>query len=368
MRNKRLHFVWMFLAAVVLPQGTAVSTETDSLCIHFASTSKNVLLKLERDYVISGVLPLTLCNLEIEEKYRLTVDGHGFERRIGSFSIDGSGRAHFGGIRIRAGIRNALLPGWGSIYAERTPAGIADALSIAAGLYVLCDEELEYRDLRDNFDALSDQLQRAGTFEELNRLQEAAHKASREVNVQNKHRTRVLYLSAYLYGYQVLEPLIADNPPRMRTEAQGSVIDVGAARSTRLKAFLHSLLRPGRGQFYQGKTVRGMLLSTMSVAAGLLALDFYNQYDEEAVRYKLAVAKYNAASTVDERKHYADDASAIWEDVEKQKHRRNAAFITLAGLWGLSLIDTLFPAENETVYNRYALDLGDLGCALVVRF
>lgn len=368
MRNKRLLFVPTFLAAVVLLGGTAVSTETDSLCIHFAGASKNVLLKLERDYVISGVLPLTLCNLEIEETYRLTVDGHGFERRIGSFSIDGSGRARFGGIRIRAGIRNVLLPGWGSIYAERTSAGLTDALSIAAGLYVLYDEELEYRDLRDDFDALSERLRRAETSEEIKRLQEAAHTASREVNVQNKHRTRVLYLSAYLYGYQVLEPFIADNPPRMRTEAQGSVIDVGAARSTRLKAFLHSLLRPGRGQFYQGKTVRGMLLSTMSVAAGLLALDFYNQYDEEAVRYRLAVAKYNTASNVDERKQYADEASEIWDDAEKQKHRRNAAFITLAGLWGLSLIDTLFPAEKAPVYNRYAFDIGGNGCTLVVRF
>lgn len=368
MRNKRLYVVLTFLVAVVLMGGAAVSEETDSLCLHFAGTSKNVLLKLERGYVISGVLPLTLCNLEIEETYRLTVDGHGFERRIGSFSIDGSGRARFGGIRIRTGIRNVLMPGWGSIYAERASVGLTDALSIAAGLYVLYDEEMEYRDLRDNFDALSDRLQRAETFEEINRLQEAAHKAAREANVQNKHRIRVLYLSAYLYGYQVLEPLIADNPPRMRTEAEGSVVDVGAARSTRLKAFLHSLLRPGRGQFYQGKTVRGMLLSTMSVAAGLLALDFYNQYDEEIIRYKLAVNKYNTASTVDERKQYADEASALWDDVEKQKHRRNAAFITLAGLWGLSLIDTLFPAENATVHNRYAFDIGGSGCALVVRF
>lgn len=368
MRNKRLYVVLTFLLTVVLLGGTAVSEETDSLCIHFAGTSKNVLLKLERDYVMSGVLPLTLCNLEIEETYRLTVDGHGFERRIGSFSIDSSGRAHFGGIRIRAGVRNVFLPGWGSIYAERASAGLTDALSIAASLYVLYDEEMEYRDLRDNFDALSDRLQRAETYDEISRLQAATYKASREVNVQNKHRTRVLYFSAYLYGYQVLEPLVADNPPRMRTEAEGSVVDVGAARSTRLKAFLHSLFRPGRGQFYQGKTVRGMLLSTMSVAAGLLALDYYNQYDEEVVLYKLALERYNTASTVDERKRYADEASAIWDDVEKYKRRRNATFITLAGLWGLSLIDTLFPAENATVYNRYAFDIGGNGCALVVRF
>ena len=192
--------------------------------------------------------------------------------------------------------------------------------------------------------------------------------ASRDVNVQNTHRTRLAYLSAYLYGYQVVEPWIAGNPPRMRSEAGGSVIDVGSARATRLKAFFHSLLRPGRGQFYQGKTTRGVLLSSMSTIAGLLALDFHNRYDHEAVRYDVAVERYLAAATIEQRRLYSEKASDAWDSLEKQKRRRDAAYIALAGLWGLSLIDTLFPSEVPSVPARYALDIGGNGCSLVVRF
>ena len=154
----------------------------------------------------------------------------------------------------------------------------------------------------------------------------------------------------------------------MRTEAGGSVIDVGSARETRLKAFIHSLLHPGRGQFYQGKMTRGVLLSSMSVVAGLLALDFHNRYDHEAIRYDVAVDRYLAAPTIEQRRLYREKASAAWDGVEKEKRRRDAAYIALAGLWGLSLIDTLFPADLPSVPARYALDIGGNGCSLVVRF
>jgi hypothetical protein len=100
----------------------------------------------------------------------------------------------------------------------------------------------------------------------------------------------------------------------------------------------------------------------------LLALDFHNRYDREAIRYEVAVDKYRAATTIAQRRLYRDRATAAWDGVEKEKRRRNAAYIALAGLWGLSLIDTMFPVELPSVPSRYALDIGGNGCALVVRF
>lgn len=354
-------------ATVALPVRPAVA-EIDSLCIHFAGAAKNIHLRLKRDYSINGETPFTICDLEFKKTYRATVEGYGFERRIGTFSLDGAGRPRFGGIRIRTALRNALLPGWGSVYASRSAVGFTDGLSLAASLYILYDEDHEYRHLENRLEVLNGLLLEAETLEDRRRIQEAAYVASRDVNVQNKHRKRLVYLSAYLYGFQVLEPWIADNPPRMRTDAQGSVVFVGSARSTRLKAFIHSLIHPGRGQFYQGKTTRGALLSSMSVVAGLLALDFHNQFDRETIRYGVAVDKFQAASTIDDKIRYRDEASAIWDSAQTEKRRRNAAYIALAGLWGLSLFDTLFPAELPSVPDRYALDISGSGCALVVRF
>ncbi|HUV37865.1 MAG TPA: DUF5683 domain-containing protein [Patescibacteria group bacterium] len=369
MHVKPLIVALAILVAEAAQGGPAAAQEIDSLCIHFAGTAKNIHLQLKRDYSINGVVPFTVCELESGRTYRTTVEGYGFERRCGTFSMDGSGRAHFGGIRIRTTIRNALLPGWGSVYARRSGVGFTDGLSLAASLYVLYDENQEYDHLKNRLDVLKGLLREAGTLDERRHIQEAAHIASRDVIVQNNHRKRLAYLSGYLYGYQLIEPWIAVNPPRMRTEAGGSVIVVGTARSTRLKAFLQSLIHPGRGQFYQGKTTRGVFLSSMSVVAGLLALDFHNQYDQEAIRYDVAVEKFLAASTIEDRIRFRDEASTVWDSVEKEKRRRDAAYIALAGLWGLSLLDTLFPADlPSAVPDRYAIDIGGSGCALVVRF
>jgi hypothetical protein len=365
---KRSFVALTIIAAAAAPLRTAAADEIDSSCVHFAGTAKDIHLQLKRDYVISGVTPFTICDLEIETTYRTTVEGYGFERRIGTFSLDGSGRPRFGGIRIGTALRNALLPGWGSVHANRSAVGLTDGLSLAASLYILYDEDHEYRHLENRLEVLNGLLREAETPEDRERIREAAHVASRDVNAQNDHRIRLLCFSAYLYGFQVLEPWIAGNPPRMRAGAKGSVVFVGSARSTRLKAFVHSLIHPGRGQFYQGKMTRGMLLSSMSVVAGLLALDFHNRFDEETIRYEIALEKVLAAKTNDEKIRYRDEATAVRDSVKKEKRRRNAAYITLAGLWGLSLLDTFFPAELPSAPDRYALDISGSGCALVVRF
>lgn len=365
---KHWFVVLTIIAAVAVPARPAFADDVDSFCIHFAGTEKNVHLQLKREYSINGVLPFTICDLEYKKPYRATIEGYGFERRIGTFSIDGAGRPRFGGIRIRTALRNALVPGWGSAYADHSAVGFTDGLSLAASLYILYDEDQEYRHLEDRLEVLDGLLREAETLEDRRRIQEAAHVASRDVNAQNQHRKRLICLSAYLYGFQLLEPWIACGPPRMRSDAEGSVVEVVPARATRPKAFIHSLIHPGRGQFYQGKTTRGVLLSSMSVVSGLLALDFHNRYNQETIRYDVAVDRFLAASTIEDKIRYRDEASAIWDSARKERRRRDAACIALAGLWGLSLLDTLFPAELPPVPDRYALDISGSGCALVVRF
>jgi hypothetical protein len=298
----------------------------------------------------------------------VAVDGTGLERRIGTCRIDRSGRIRFGGIRLGAFLRNGILPGWGSVYAERKAVGLTDGLMLGASLYALYTADQDYRHLRNRFDTLSDLLAGAGTLDEIRRIQEAAYEASRDVNTQNAHRTRLVYLSAFLYGHQVLEPFLAGNPPRMESKAEGNVVEVASGASTRFKAFVYSMLRPGRGQFYQGKTTRGVLFSTMSTVAAFLALDFHNRYDEGVVDYELAVARYDAAATVGEKVRWSEAAATAWDDIETEKHRRDAAYITLAGLWGLSLADALIPGGGGTGAGRYAFDVGCGGCALVMRF
>lgn len=317
---------------------------------------------------MSGVLPVTLCELYPGETYRILVEGAGLEKRRGKFHISQSGGASIQGIRIGTAWRNAAIPGWGSISAGRAAAGLTDGMSLAASLYVLWVEEMEYRHLRNRLEILEDMRLRAGTFEERFRIQDAAHVTSLDVNAQNSHRKRLVILTTALYGHQVLDSWLSGYPPRMVSEAGGSVAKIDAAPSTRIKAFVHSLIRPGRGQFYQGKITRGMLFSTMSTIAGLVALDYHNRYDEDVNRYNVAVERFEAAATYDEKIRLRDEASKLWNDVEEEKRRRNVSYIALAGLWCLNLVDTLFPAESKDSLSRYSMELGPGGCALVMKF
>lgn len=374
-KGVRVHVLRWSIALIVIaaalsapPERIAAAAGGDSLCVSFTGPPGGLHLHLMRGYGLGGVVPFTVCTLEPGKTYRTTLDGGGFERRIGTFSIDGSGRCRSGGIRIGTLLRNTVVPGWGSVRAHRAAPGVADGLTLAGSLIVLSLEDRDYRDLKDRYSRAIDRSRHAGTQEELQRYMRDAHFLSREANVQNEYRKRLIYLSAYLYGFQLIEPWLAINPPRMRSESGGNIIDVGSARATRFKALLHSLLHPGRGQFYQGKTYRGVFFSVTSVAAGMLALEYYHRYDYDAMRYEIAVEHYSAATTIDEKRIYGNEASEIWNDVEKQKRRRNALLATTAGLWGLSLIDTMFPAGAPAGGERYALDIGPGGCALAVRF
>jgi hypothetical protein len=340
----------------------------DSLCIHFNGSASNLHLELAEDYDLSGSLPFTICELQPGMSYRMRVDGPGLERKIGTLRISVQGRPSVTGVRLGTTLRNAVVPGWGSSYAGKPATGWMDGTSIFTSLYVFMVEDREYRHLRNRYDVWLDKYFETSSLEEKRRLQQEVHEAALEANVQNKHRKRLAILSAALYGHQFLDSWFSNSPPRASTRTGGSVVSIESSRSSRFKAFIHSLIRPGRGQFYQGKIKRGVVFSTLTLTVGIIALDYHNGYDMEANRYNLIVDRFDAATTLADKERFMKEASAQWSTVEDEKRRRNTAYIILAGLWSWNLLDTLFPSEEGFSSSKYAFELGPLGGYLVLTF
>ena len=358
--------VCAFITLSSSARGGAASN--DSLCIFFDDSTRTVYLELQADYIIGATLPATICNIQPELKYRLRTFGHGLEKRIGRFHISRDGVPGTGGIRLSAAWRNVLLPGWGSSYSEHKPVGVTDFIEIVGSAIWLYNEQRSYKNLYNRYTNLNEYYENADTQDEKLMLAREVYIAASEVNVQNSYRKRLLYFTLYMYGYQIIDPWILSNPPGTGVDAGGNVMWVKAHKYSTTKAFMQSFFRPGRGQFYQKKTTRGLLMSTSSVTAVLIGLDYQNRYDKEARKYEITVDAYNNADTIEEKQYLAAEADKIWDDVQKEKRRRNISFAVFAGIWGWSLIDTLFPNEEAPTSSIYSLDATPGGLAFIIRF
>ena len=370
-RSRTLLSVVLIFIALLMFIGVpfqVYAQSADSLCIHFSSREKNVHLKLQKGFSINGVLPMTICDISPGERWEITVDGPGLERRKGYFSLDDRGNPRIDGGRLGTILKNAVLPGWGAVSSSRTVSGWTDFSVIAFSLGYFLKENNEYDDLYDSYDSLKESYESALTYEDRVRLGNDLNNLSMELNVQNNHRKRILLLTAVMYGYQLLDPLLFNRPPGYGSEAGGSILEINSASSGKAKAFFHSLVCPGRGQFYQGKKGRGFIYAGLTAAAGFYALDRLNDFDEKSMYYDLYVAEYNSAVSLEDRSFYKSKVEKSWSDLEDAKQDRNNSYILLASMWGLNLIDTLFETDEKDYSSDLGLELGPSGAALVLRF
>ena len=287
------------------------------------------------------MLPLTVCDLRRDLKYDISLYGRGYEKRAAEMEISAEGIPRIRGFRTETVLMNGILPTSGTFMRGREQQGYLDLLSMAGGLYQFYEENKEYRDLKDRYDMLNSYLQSSGSADEREELSKEAHRAYIYAEQQNTYRKQLFALTTALYAFQVLEPIFIDSPPAHETGQENSHIVLRAKRKSTAKAFAYSLIRPGRGQYYQGKNFRGLFFSAVSVLAGYVALDQNNQYQKKLDDYDLALEEYNYARTVSERRYYLRSASILKEDAEDARDDRNLSLYILAGIWGANLIDTL---------------------------
>lgn len=367
-------FSVIFIMLIILPAAASaedarILNAPDSVCVNFSSASSGLYLRLKSNYTVSGELPFSFCDLRKGGDYRIGLYGDRYEDRKGRMEIGGDGIPSIRGARLKTAAMNALLPGMGSYLRGRSGSAVLDFVSESVSLYRLYDEHQDHEDLEDRLDGLKEELSQAGTLDEKAAIQEAAHKASIDLNIQNSYRRRLAYLSSYLYAYQIIEPLLLDMPPAaVFSSMENELMFEGAGKKT-WKAFLFSCLRPGRGQFYQGKEGRGIFFSSAVMVSGFIALDLYNQYDIKAGDYDLCVERFRSADTIEERSRYLAKASSLWDEVEDSKRDRDIALYVLAGIWSWNLIDTLFQGEAGSVSSSgHSFMMTPKGCEIAIRF
>ncbi len=339
----------------------------DSLCIHFSGDSRDLLIELRRGMILSGTVPMTLCNLEPGLTYDITVRGRGFEVRRGYLSLDGNGVPSLGGNRLETFARN-ILPGWGSIHVGRKYAGWSDMISIAAAGILTLSEQNEYRHMEDMYNDLMAQLDAADNVEDRQKIRIDAHTAARDLNVQNNYRKRCLGYMAYMYAFQLIDPWIVGNPPKARSSAGGAVVEISGAGASTAKAALLSLFRPGRGQFYQSKRSRGMFYSLTSTAGVLVTLYYLNRYEEAVNAYEINLEYFDGAETVEEKEYFRERSAGYWADVDKTRRWRNISYGVLAGVWAAGVIDTFIPGREDAPPSDLSFSVGPTHASLVYRF
>jgi hypothetical protein len=360
---------FLIVASAVSPPIQAGNTPAarDSLCILFTSGSPDMLVQLRRGALLSSTVPATICELEPGVRYRFGVRGRGYEPRWGYLSIDDSGMPSVRGNRLGTFARN-IVPGWGSISADRKVAGWTDISDITIGLFFYYREAREYQHIENRLTILNGQLEAAENVEDRQSIRLDANRASRDLNVQNAHRNRILIYTGYMYAFQLIDPWLIGNPPGASVSDDGRIVEVSGSGMSTLKASLLSLFRPGRGQFYQGKWKRGGIFSVATTIAVYISLDYLNQYEQAVNLYELQVEYFNTAETVGERQALSSRADEFWADVEKTRRWRDISYGVLAGIWAVGLIDTFIPGREDAPLTDLSLDAGPNHVSLVYRF
>ena len=339
----------------------------DSLCIHFYGDSRDILVELRRGVVMSGTVPMTLCNLEPGLTYDLTVRGRGLEIRQGCLSLDIDGVPSVRGNRLGTFTRN-IIPGWGSIHVGREYSGWSDLISITLMGMVTVREQKEYQHIENRYNILLALLEASDNVEDRQKIRIDVHKASRDLNVQNSHRKRCLGYTAYMYAFQLIDPWIVGNPPKTRVTAGGSIVEISGTGSSIAKAAPLSLFRPGRGQFYQGKRSRGVFFSLASTAGVIVSLDYLNRYEEAVNAYEINMEYFKEAETIEEKKYFRARSAEYWADVDKIRRWRNISYGVLAGIWAAGVIDTFIPGGEDAPPSNLSFDMGPTHASIVYRF
>jgi len=338
----------VLLCMSVFSQGNAES----SSCINFVSMEGKRFLRIVKDnYSVSGQMPLSMCELGKGTSYRLYVNGGNFEERIGNLNIGTDGKVKIEGVLLRVLLRDAILPGWGSLYKGHGSEAVSNAIGFYSFLYKYLSEQMQYHHLHNRYDVLLSNLYEAESYERKEVIQRELHKTSIELNVQNDCRKRYIIASLALYSEEIISTILTTLPPNVEVGSGGRVVRFSGGTLSKPKTILLSLLRPGRGQFYMGKQTRGMLFSFLTTVTALSALEFHSQYDWAVYRYNMAVEAFNSVSDYEKKKILMEEAEIRWDDVERLKLKRNVSYIALAAVWGLNVVDAIFTTHEKDNYH-----------------
>ncbi len=117
---------------------------------------------------------------------------------------------------------------------------------------------------------------------------------------------------------------------------------------TRFKATIRSLIIPGWGQMYSGRTGKGLIFTILAAGATGYYFMTDNDFSEKLDDYDRVNFQYNHATTETEKTSLYSLLGKTKQEAYDAENKRAIAIGGMIGIWGINLIDALFffPKKN----------------------
>lgn len=146
-------------------------------------------------------------------------------------------------------------------------------------------------------------------------------------------------------GFETYKTRILVNPQSPQQ------VSIDLSPRTAFKATVRSMLVPGWGQFYSGRKSRGAVLGSLFAGSMILYLSINSDFHDKDDLYRERLSDYDAAvvqglsyDVLRGRYRLMVDAHNAAYDAEDN---RRVAIATVAGVWGLSVLDALLFSPGE---------------------
>ena len=136
-------------------------------------------------------------------------------------------------------------------------------------------------------------------------------------------------------------------------------VEIRLKMKTRYKAAFRSVFLPGWGQLYADRSSKGMLFTSAAIFSAGVIIYTDRAYGNKSRDYNVALAEYNAASSIEEKNRLKILLSEKQRNAYDAETDRNMAIaIGIAG-WAFNVIDALIFFPETDVFYPTVTSLGD---------
>lgn len=322
---------------------SAQASRREGRALEFKTDLPWAVLTLEGDDEIHGVSPLRVPGPLVGD-FWLSARGPGVETERGRVRVGldeaGARVESWGAIPFRETfMRSLLFPGYPQArYHERGKSRLL-LLGGLAGLGFTGWAQWEFWQREDDVTELEQRIASSTSESERDALRREFLDAQEEKSFAADRRLLFAGATGAVWGVSILDA-VAFSPDFHVSAADEAGLSLGLRRKTRLDAMLRGVVFPGLGQAYNGRTNKAVVAALAAGAAGAWVVHEQDDYNRAAADFRKVRSRYENASSVAERTALLSEQQALFADVSDRESDRDLAVMLLAGVWGLSLLDT----------------------------
>jgi hypothetical protein len=328
-------------SGAALAQDAAVE---EGAALEFRANVPWARVVLEGEPSVAGLSPLRVPG-PLAGNLWLYASGPGLEEQRGKVHVvldeNGSRIASYGAQPFRQTLtRAALYPGLAQLLRRERTEGITMATAATGALAFSLWAHNDYRDALGRRES-AEAAVGAAPDSTLPAARETLRDAREEEGHLRDRRDLALGVAGAVWGVSLIDALLF-RPRFDVSEADEASLTVSLRRKSRGQAVARSLIFPGLGQEYNGHRRKAFWVAAGTMAAG--AYTVWRQDDLARAEAELRQAEARFAQTDTPEDQARRDAAE--GDAGDARNERDTALKVLAGVWGLSLLDTALSFEE----------------------